>query len=243
MAEPSPGRRRIAIDGPAASGKSAVGTAVARTLRFTFIDTGAIYRALTWLVLHRQLDLARIEDIAALAARAAIYVRPEPDSVTSRVTIDGHDVTDRLRDADVEAAVSEVSAIPEVRRHLLSVQQRLAEDRVVMAGRDIGTVVVPDAELKIFLDAAPEVRAGRRSAELSGQSGTRATDLSDQLRHRDLLDSTRTAAPLSVPAGALRLMTDTLTLQAVIAEVLELAYRLWPDLRRSEPKASHPSHE
>jgi cytidylate kinase len=222
--------RRIAIDGPAASGKSAVGTAVARALGFRFIDTGSIYRALTWLALAAGLDPEQAEAISDLAASAAISVREAPDG-GSAVTINGRDVSSELRSTGVEAAVSAVSAIPAVRRHLLAVQRALATDRVVMAGRDIGTVVLPDAELKIFLDASPEERARRRLAEMQAEQRSLPTDVLGQLTRRDQMDSTRSAAPLTVPAGAVRLQTDAMPLAAVIAAVLAQARTRWPDLR------------
>jgi cytidylate kinase len=236
QSEPSP--RRIAIDGPAASGKSAVGSSVARTLHFSFIDTGAIYRALTWLVLHEQLDPQQHHAVAGLAAKAVIVIEQPAHGSSTLVVIDGHEVSGQLRSKEVEAAVSEVSAIPEVRRHLIGIQRELAKGKVVMAGRDIGSIVLPDAELKIFLDASPEERVQRRLAELQREGKAQGyAELDAQIQHRDLLDSTRAAAPLKVAADAVRLETDALSLSEVIAAVLELAHRRWPELRDVAPSA------
>jgi len=235
--------RRIAIDGPAASGKSAVGTAVARRLGFAFVDTGAIYRAVTWLVLAERLDLKDVDAVTALASSAKIVVGQDPNG-HSTVVINGRDATSSLRAPEVEAAVSGVSAIPEVRQHLINIQRRLANGRVVMAGRDIGSVVLPDAELKIFLNASPEERARRRLVELQAEgASTPYPDLVAQLRRRDLLDSTRAAAPLVVPSDAERLETEELSLEAVIDRVLALACRRWPDLSNAAPHRQEPTEE
>lgn len=217
-------RGQIAIDGPAASGKSAAGSAVARELGFTFIDTGGIYRALTWLALERGVQPTDASGLTELAATARVELGPVPEGAeTGTVTIDGLDATAHLRDADVEHNVSLVSAIAGVRAHLVALQRRLADGRAVMAGRDIGSVVLPDADLKVYLDASPEERARRRQAQLLAAGETADYDvLVRQIRRRDDLDRNRPVAPLQVPAGAVRLLTDGMTLEAVIAGILDL---------------------
>ncbi|HTE84532.1 MAG TPA: (d)CMP kinase [Dehalococcoidia bacterium] len=217
-------RRRIAIDGPAASGKSAVGSAVARALGFPFIDTGGIYRALTWLALNRRIQLSDAKALTTLASTATVELGPaESGSETGAVVIDGLDATPHLRNDDVEQNVSVVSAVPGVRRHLVSIQRRLADGCAVMAGRDIGSVVLPDADLKTYLDASPEERARRRRDQLlaAGEQADYSL-LVEQMRRRDHLDSSRAVAPLQVPEGAVRLQTDGMSLDEVIARILGL---------------------
>jgi cytidylate kinase len=215
---------RIAIDGPAASGKSGVGSAVARALYFPFIDTGSIYRALTWLSIEQGIDLEDAPALIRLAGCVSIEIGPLPaEGDEVRITIDGIDATAFLRTDAVERNVSVVSAVPGVRAYLIQIQRTLAGNRAVMAGRDIGSVVLPDAELKVYLDASPEARARRRLEQLQGQ-GQRAVynELVEQMRRRDYLDSTRAVAPLRIPDGAVQIVTDDLSLQAVIDGVLAL---------------------
>jgi CMP/dCMP kinase len=139
------------------------------------------------------------------------------------VTINGKDATPHLRDEDVERSVSLVSAVPGVRQALIKIQRALARDGAVMAGRDIGSVVLPDAELKIYLDASPEERAQRRLAQLKQQGETANYEtLVSEMRRRDHLDSTREVAPLQVPAGAVHLMTNGMSMQDVVDRILSL---------------------
>ena len=228
-------RARLAIDGPAASGKSALGSAVAAQLGFPFIDTGGIYRALTWLALSQGISPTDAAALTDLAAHAAISIRQgatEPSaSKAASVTIDGLDATPHLRSAAVEQAVSTVSAIAGVRSHLIAIQRALAQERAVMAGRDIGSVVLPDAELKVFLDASPEERARRRQQEhrASGEPADYQEQV-EQMRRRDFLDSTRAVAPLRPAPDALRLFTDEMPLRDVVEKVLDLARERWPEL-------------
>lgn len=224
MLDDKDGRRaRLAIDGPAASGKSAVGSAVARALDLPFIDTGGIYRALTWLALSRGVDPADAGALTELAASAHIAIGPTPAAgETETVSIDGLDATPHLRDEAVDKTVSIVSAVPGVRAALVRLQQDLADDGAVMAGRDIGSVVLPDAQLKVYLDASPEERARRRRDQLEAQGEPADYDaLVEQMRQRDHLDSTREVAPLRIPAGAVHLVTDGMTLEEVVQRVLE----------------------
>jgi cytidylate kinase len=230
MGEDGPSRMLIAIDGPAASGKSAVGSALARKLGFPFLDTGSLYRAVTWLVLEHGIRPNDRSAVVALAATARIVVG-EDSAGRQTVEINDLPATRHLRDLEVEGAVSTVSAIPEVRASLITIQRSLAGNRIVMAGRDIGSVVLPDAGLKLYLDASPEERARRRLAELDGATSAETpAALLEQLRRRDHIDSTRAVAPLTVPADAVHLHTDNLSLQDVIDHVFRLAVERWPEL-------------
>src|SRR6266567_4910125 len=159
--------RRITIDGPAGSGKSTIGEQLARGLGYLYIDTGAMYRAVTWLALQEAVDINDGPALALLAQRAEVVIsRPHiPDGRQYTVTVRGHDVTWAIRDAPVTRAVSVVSAHPQVRAVLIAQQRAMAslqQNGVVMVGRDIGAVVLPDAELKIYLTASPKERARRR---------------------------------------------------------------------------------
>lgn len=217
----------IAIDGPVASGKSSVGSRVAAALGWPFVDTGTMYRAITWLALHRGLDAHDEARVSALAEKVTMRVRPPaPGSAEyAIVQVDGEDATPFLRAPLVERAVSAVSALPRVRRRMVELQRELAADHpVVMAGRDIGTVVLPGAALKIFLDASPETRAGRRAAELArrGHPAPPGAVLAETLA-RDRLDSERVDSPLVAAGDAVVVPTDGLSEDAVVARVLALA--------------------
>jgi cytidylate kinase len=217
---------RIAIDGPSASGKSAAGSLVAQQLGYRFVDTGAMYRAITWLALERSVDPGDSEALARLAAEAtmAVDVAAGPED-HARVLVNGLDATPHLREPVVEAAVSQVSAVPEVRAAMVAIQRRLAaEGAAVMAGRDIGTVVLPDAELKVYLDASVDERARRRAAELQSKGvAANVATVRDELARRDAYDSGRAVSPLRPADDAERINTDGLTLDQVVERVLELA--------------------
>jgi len=217
----------IAIDGPAASGKSVAGSTVAARLGYRFFDTGAMYRAITWLALRRGVDPADGDALARLAESVAIAVREgRPGTIEpTTVLLDGEDATPHLRDDAVEANVSLVSRVPDVRATLVRVQRQLAaKGRVVMAGRDIGSVVLPDADLKVYLDASREVRARRRAAQIR-KSGPVANidDLVADLARRDGIDSRRQTSPLTAAPGAVIINTDDLTLEEVVQRILNLA--------------------
>ncbi|HEU4758969.1 MAG TPA: (d)CMP kinase [Dehalococcoidia bacterium] len=219
--------RVIAIDGPAAAGKSTVGRRVAARLGYPFLDTGAMYRATTWIALHRGVDLSDDDALSELAASIHIDVGPPgPDSAEPcSISVDGEDVTGQLRRPEVEAAVSLVSREAGVRTALVKAQRDLAGRKpVVMAGRDIGTVVLPAADLKVYLDASLEERARRRCLELAtlGQEASPDAVLND-LRRRDRIDSERSVSPLRPADDAVRIDTDGLTLDDVVEEVLALA--------------------
>lgn len=212
----SPPPRCIAIDGPVASGKSAVGGAVARKLGYRFVDTGMMYRAVTWQALERGIDTDDEAALAKLAEDAKIEV------AEGRVLIDGVDTTGRLRSQRVGERVSLVSRVPGVRTAMVERQRLLAaEGGIVMAGRDIGTVVLPDAPLKVYLDASPEERVRRRHAELVGSASPE--QVREELALRDAIDKEREASPLRPANDAVIIDTGHLSLEQVVDRILELA--------------------
>ncbi len=217
--------RRVAIDGPVASGKSAVGRALARRLGYRFIDTGLMYRAVAWAALCRGVDPEDGEGLAELARNLDIELQWGPEEV--RVLVGGQDVTGLLRSPEVERIVSAVSARPEVRRVLVEKQRRLAEaGPVVMAGRDIGTVVLPDADFKVFLTASAEERARRRYLErlARGEPADYEAVLAE-VKRRDEYDSSRPVAPLKPAPDSLVFNTDGLGLEEVVERLLGLICR------------------
>ena len=205
----------IAIDGAVASGKSAVGRRVAEALGLPFVDTGLFYRALTRLALDRRLDPAGEQALTGLAETTPIEVEGE------HVRAGGEDLTGRLYDAEVGGAVSEVSAFAGVRAAMVRQQRALARDGVVMAGRDIGTVVFPDAEFKFFLTATLDERVRRRAVQY-GRRGEPAdpTVMAQEVAARDRADSERAVAPLRPAADAEVVSTDGLTLDQVVELLL-----------------------
>jgi CMP/dCMP kinase len=213
----------IAIDGPAASGKSTLGLRLAKEFGYLFFDTGVMYRAVTWAVLQRQIPVTEEETITDLAEQINIDVRPASasDGRTSDILVDGQDVTWDIRQTEVEANVSVISAYPGVRRALTILQRRIGQrGRVVMVGRDIGTVVLPEADLKIYLDASAEERARRRYVELR-QRGENANydKILAAMRERDRIDSTRQVAPLRPAPDAIILNSTELDADQVILKV------------------------
>jgi CMP/dCMP kinase len=217
----------IAIDGPAAVGKTTVGRRVAERLGWTFLDSGVLYRALAWLAGEHGLapdDEARLADLARdLEVRVR---RPSvADGRDADVILGEHDVTWNIRTPAVDSTVSLVAALPGVRAALVPAQRRAAASaHAVVVGRDIGTVIFPDAPLKVYLDAAPEERARRRAADLKvrGVPAERAAVLAD-LQRRDALDAGRAHAPLAIASDAVRVNTDGRT----VDEVVEMVVRLW----------------
>lgn len=212
----------IALDGTAASGKSTIGLLVARRLGYTYFDTGLLYRAVTLLAIRQRVSPDDEPRLAALAADLAFAVRDKT------ALLNGEDVTTVLRSPAVNRHVSAVSALPQVRAALLEQQRRLAAPgSIVMIGRDIGTVVLPDAHLKLFLTASAEVRAQRRYQELRdrGEHVTYAATLA-ALQRRDRLDSSRPTAPLKLAADAMMLDTTCLSIPAVVEQVLAAVHRV-----------------
>lgn len=202
----------VAIDGPAGAGKSSVARALAARLGFRYLDTGAMYRALTWLALHEGRPL---DDGPALAALAV--AQPVAFGDAGTVAIGGHDVTTRIRQPEIDASVPVVARHPEVREVMRERQRELGHvGDAVIEGRDIGVVVVPDAELKIWLTADPQIRVRRRHAE---RDGIAAEELAEELRRRDERDAANThRAPDAVDVD-----TTDLTLDEVVDRIVELA--------------------
>jgi cytidylate kinase len=217
--------RVIALDGPSGSGKSTVARAVARALGLAYVDTGATYRAATVAALRAGVDLEDAAAVQRVVERADIVLETSPDA--PRVRLDGDDVGGEIRGPEVTAAVSAVSAVPGVRARMVELQRELAAAGAVIEGRDIGTVVAPDAAVKVFLDADPAVRAARRAGE--AETGVRAAGgdvvsaVAADLARRDRLDSSRATSPLQAAADAVHLDSSALSADEVIARVLELA--------------------
>ncbi len=216
----------IAIDGPAASGKSTLGHRLAQELGYLFFDTGAMYRAITWLALEQQLDINKEAALTRLAEKTVIDLQPatKEDGRTCDVLVEGRDVTWEIRRRKIDANVSIAAAYPGVRRALKLHQRHIGlRGRVVMVGRDIGTVILPEADLKIYLNASAEERARRRSAEISARSG-RADyeEILAKVVERDRIDTTREVAPLRPAPDAVVIQTDQLSADQVFQRVLEL---------------------
>ena len=212
----------VAVDGTSGSGKSSTCRGVATRLGLRYLDTGAQFRAMTWWLLQQSID---IHDPAAVAARAgepAIESGTDPSAPT--IHVDGEDVAVAIRSDQVNAAVSPVSTVPEVRTRLLALQRQIiGAGGIVVEGRDIGSVVCPEAEVKVFLTADAEARAARRAAE---EGGTDIAATEQSLRDRDRIDSGRAAAPLVLPDGAVQVDTTAYTLEEVIDLVAGLAQRV-----------------
>jgi CMP/dCMP kinase len=210
----------VAIDGPAGAGKSTIAKRVARKLGYVYINTGAMYRAVALWALRLGTDLSDMHRLEQLAKEARIELPPN----SSRVLLNGEDVTDAVREPKVSAAASKVSAVPGVRRALLGLQRSIAEENsVVMEGRDIGSVVFPAAQVKIFLDADPQERAHRRTKELQ-QTGEQVSqaDVAHEMKARDERDRKRAEAPLVQAPDAQLVDTTGLTLDQVEEAVLKI---------------------
>ncbi|MEO7294914.1 MAG: (d)CMP kinase [Candidatus Limnocylindria bacterium] len=212
----------VAIDGPSGAGKSTVGHALAQRIDATFVDTGLMYRALTLAAIERGLHLEDGPILGELAATCRIEVeRPRPNQTDrlETVRLDGNDVTLAVREPHVDRAVSAVSRHAEVRDAMLGVQRASAlRGDVVMVGRDVGTVVIADATLKVYLTAVAEVRAARRAAEMGAPD--RVAAYLEEIRRRDAADSERDVAPLRIPAGALILDTGELDVDASVEAIV-----------------------
>jgi cytidylate kinase len=204
-----------------ASGKTAVGLNLARELGYRLVDTGMIYRAVAWQALQRGVSPEDEAAIVALAQDARIELGQPAANGGPTISVDGRDITGELRSPDVERSVSLVSRMPGVRQAVLNLQRSLAKQgRIVMLGRDIGTVVLPDAALKIYLDASAEVRARRRYAELVATgAGRPEAEILAELHQRDDMDRQRHVSPLRPADDAIVIDTDTLSLDEVVARV------------------------
>jgi len=209
----------IAIDGPSGAGKGTLARAVAAALGYDHVDTGAMYRAVAWKALREGLPLHDDAQVSALAERAVL------ESGQGRVVIDGHDVTRAIRTPEIDKAAASVARLPAVREVLVARQRTLGERRgVVMEGRDIGSVVFPDADVKVYLDASAEERARRRAgdpAHTGGQQGTLA-GVQNDLQERDKSDSERPVAPLTLARDAVYIDTTGLPVEAVVEKVMAI---------------------
>ena len=207
----------VAIDGPSGSGKSSTSRGVAARLGLRYLDTGAMFRAITWWMLAHGVDLTDPAAIAARAGEPAIESGTDPLGPT--ILVDGEDASVAIRTDEVNAAVSPVSAVPAVRKRLLELQRQIIGDGgIVVEGRDIGSVVAPDAPVKLYLTADAAARAVRRAAEAGGDVA--ATQ--ESLLARDRIDSGRTTAPLTMADGAVHIDTTPYTLDEVISQVVAL---------------------
>ena len=216
----------ITIDGPAASGKSTLGHRLADAYGYLFFDTGVMYRAVTWLALQGGLDVNDETAMTALAEQVQIDIRPptRQDGRACDILVDGQDITWEIRRPEVDANVSIVSVYPGVRRALGLQQRRIGlRGRVVMVGRDIGTVILPEADVKIYLDASAEERARRRCQEILTR-GEQASfsDILQNVRERDCIDSKRAVAPLQPAEDAIIISSDRLNADQVFHKVKEL---------------------
>ncbi len=223
---PPPSPSIIALDGPAASGKSTLGRKLADSLGYLFFDTGVMYRAITWIALQHDMNLHAETEITELAQKAQIDIRPpsKKDGRAYDVMIGEKDVTWAMRDSEVDANVSVISAYAGVRQALSEQQRRIGlRGQVVMVGRDIGTVVLPEADLKVYLDASAEKRARRRYDEIIARGDKADYDeILKKVIERDHIDSTRTVAPLRPADDAVIIDSDKLDADQVFARVLEL---------------------
>ena len=215
-----------AIDGPAGAGKSTVARRLARKLDFTYLDTGAMYRAAAWCALENGVTEQDVEALLTIAASCEIEFGPLTDDLKQRLTANGIDVTEAIRTPEVSALTSKIAAIAALRERMVASQRQIAlrcVRGVVLEGRDIGTVVFPNAELKVFLTASPEERAKRRVAELQSAGIDRSYEevLQDQLE-RDARDSSREASPLTAAPDAVHVVTDGKTIDAVVTEIADL---------------------
>jgi len=217
-------RMIIAIDGPSGSGKSTLGRMLARELNLLYIDTGSMYRAVALATIGAEIDPADTEAVVALASEAEIDLEGDPDSL--KVLLNGHDVTEEIRTESVTAMSSVVSTIPGVRRAMVTRQRQMGQRGAVLNGRDIGTVVFPDANIKFFLTAAPEERAERRFKEDSlTNSDVSLSQTLYEMIERDRRDSTRADSPLKIAEDAIVIDSSGLDIDQVFARMMEYVHR------------------
>jgi cytidylate kinase len=213
----------IAIDGPSGAGKGTVAREIARRLNYKHLDTGAMYRAVAWKALYDRVPLENEDVVAALARNASLSVGP------SSVVIDGHDVTDAIRTPEIDRAAAATARLPKVRAALVARQRQEGEGGgIVMEGRDIGSVVFPNADVKIYLDASPEERARRRAADPSHgiSRAAAAVDVATEMAARDQSDRTRATSPLTIPSDAIQVDTTALSIDETVDKVLEIVNRV-----------------
>ncbi len=213
----------IAVDGPAGSGKSSAARGAARVLGLRYLDTGAMYRAMTWWMIRHGVVVASPAEVAAHVRRPAIEVGTDPSAPA--ITVDGDDVAGAIRTREVSNAVSAVARVPEVRAYLVAMQQGIiatscrAGEGIVAEGRDIGTVVAPDAAIKVFLTASEAVRAHRRSADLAADPAATVAVTQSEQQRRDQIDAPQTA----MAADAVHIDSTTLSLDEVVSTIVGLA--------------------
>lgn len=215
-------RLTVAIDGPAGAGKSSAARLVAKRLGYLYIDTGAMYRAFTWAMLQEKIDIGDAEAVRALTERIDIQLEPLEDKC--RVFVGEREVTDDIRTQDISSRVSSVSALAVVREKLVQLQRNMAEGGgVILDGRDIGTVVLPKADLKIFLTASVESRARRRYLEVQAKGGTETLeDIAASIASRDDMDSHRAVSPLRQADDAILLDNSELNLEETADAITDL---------------------
>ncbi|MGE1062585.1 (d)CMP kinase [Megasphaera paucivorans] len=213
----------IAIDGPAGAGKSSVAKLVANRLNYLYIDTGAMYRAFTWAVMHRNIDIADEKAVQALAE--TLEIRLEADVELCRVYVDGQEVTNDIRMPEVSAQVSSVAALAVVREKLVQLQKEMSmAGGVILDGRDIGTVVLPKADLKIFLTASADARAKRRWLELKNRGTVESLQqIADNIQARDKMDSHRAVSPLRQAEDAVLVDNSEISLQETAEMIVKMA--------------------
>lgn len=215
-------RINIAIDGPAGAGKSTVARLVAQQLGYVYVDTGAMYRAVTWKVLQAGIDLEQTEAIIEITRATAISLLPGADRQI--VIIDGEDRTEEIRSIEVNRGVSRIAKIEQVRSILVSVQKRMALDKgIVMDGRDIGTHVLPDAEVKIYLTASVRKRAERRFIEWDDRSSLTLEQLEREIEARDRMDEQRAISPLVCAHDAIRIDSTDMTIDDVVGSIVRIS--------------------
>lgn len=223
----------IAIDGPAGAGKSTVAQIVAQRLKYTYIDTGAMYRAVAWIILKRGINPTDIRTVIQTAQQMKLQLS-YADCQTS-VYVEGNDITQHIRTPEVTGLVSVVAQIPEVRSAMTAIQQEMGrEGGVVMDGRDIGTHVLPGADIKIFLTASIEERAKRRWLELKDKGyDIEIERLQADIRHRDEMDCSREVAPLIQATDAILMDTTELSIEGAVQQILEVCEEKIRDLQSS----------
>jgi CMP/dCMP kinase len=212
----------IAIDGPSGAGKGTVAREIARRLNYRHLDTGAMYRAVAWKALHERVALEDEDAVAAMAQRAMLEVGP------FSVVIDGHDVTSAIRTPEIDRAAAATARLPKVRAVLVERQRSEGTSGgIVMEGRDIGSVVFPNADVKIYLDASPEERARRRAADPAHgiSRAAAAADVATEMAARDRSDRTRSTSPLTIPKDAIELDTTGLSIDETVDRVLAIVDR------------------
>jgi cytidylate kinase len=223
----------VAIDGPSGTGKSSTSKAVAAALGLNYLDTGAQYRAITWWMLSNHVPVDDPAAVAAASGKPVIVSGTDP--AAPAISVDGVDASGPIRTQEVTAAVSAVSAVPQVRARITDLQRSIAAEAtggIVVEGRDIGTTVLPDADLKVFLTASPEARASRRSGELKGKDAADLTTTREALIKRDQADSSRKASPLKKADDAVEVDTTELSLDQVVECVVTLVEKAAADKAR-----------